>query len=296
MGVTLGLGMMNIAKRVSGTNIEIIRPFDGRKLTTALFDFDGTLSRERDGWVNLMVATCSAALAQAVPDISVAETVDWVIADIENTIGLATYQQMKRLADEIKRQGGLSLSPQRYKEVYNDALVSMVKTAHQKLANRELDIEDLRVPGAIELLTGLEKRLGKEALFLASGTDIQPVQESVKILGYDRFFEDRIMASGIDGNHSDCPKQRIIERLIKQRNLQPGQLLTFGDGVPEIEHTHRAGGIAVGVLSPDQSYYEFRGHFSTEKKRQRLIQAGAHVLVPDFRCSSELLKLVCPDS
>ena len=34
---------------VPGTSIEIIRPFDGRAITTVLFDFDGTLSLERDG-------------------------------------------------------------------------------------------------------------------------------------------------------------------------------------------------------------------------------------------------------
>ena len=70
------IGSMRKTAKISGTNIEIIRPFDGRNLTTVLFDFDGTLSLERDGWVNLIVATCSAAMVQAVPGISVAEAVE----------------------------------------------------------------------------------------------------------------------------------------------------------------------------------------------------------------------------
>ncbi|MCU0643249.1 MAG: HAD hydrolase-like protein, partial [bacterium] len=201
-------------------------------------------------------------------------------------------QQMKRLADEIGKRGGSSLSPQRYKEIYSDALTAMVKTNHQKLEQGKVKIETLRMPGATELLTELERRFTKDALFLSSGTDIQPVQESVKILGYEKFFEDRIMASGSNGNNSDCPKQRIIEKLIHERNLQPGQLLTFGDGVPEIEYTSKFGGIGVGVLSPDQSHYEQRGFFTIEKKRERLIDAGAHLIVPDFQHAVSLVALI----
>ena len=279
-----------------GRNIEIIRPFDGRNITTVLFDFDGTLSRERDGWVNLMVATCSAAMVQAIPEISVAEAVEWVIDDIEQTIGIPTYQQMKRLADEISKRGGSSLSPQRYKDIYNDALKAMVQTSHQKLKRGELNNEDLRMPGAIEFLAELEKIVGKNAMFLASGTDIQPVQESVKILGFDKFFEDRIIASGSSSNNNECPKQLIIEKMIAEQDLQPGQLLTFGDGVPEIEYTTRSGGIAIGVLSPDQSHYELQGHFTIEQKRARLIKAGAQILVTDFLDAPRLLKLIISDS
>ena len=104
------------------------------------------------------------------------------------------------------------------------------------------------------------------------------------------------MASGSNGNNDDCPKQLIIEKLIEERNLQPGQLLTFGDGVPEIEYTNQSGGIGVGVLSPDQSHYEFRGHFSVEKKKERLIKAGANIFVPDFRCATKLIEAVCSNT
>ncbi len=283
---------MNTLKNISGTNIEIIRPFDGSNITTVLFDFDGTLSRERDGWVNLMVAANSGAMAQAIPGISVLEAVEWVINDIEKTIGIPTYQQMKRLADEISNRSGSSLSLQRYKDIYNDALTSMVKTTHQRFLSGELEIEDLRVPGAIELLTELDRKFGKKALFLSSGTDIKPIKQSVKILDYEKFFEDRIMAAGLNGNQDDCPKQLIIEKLIAERNLQPGQLLAFGDGVPEIEYANRSGGICVGVLTPDKSHYENRGHFTIEKKRERLIKAGAHLLVTDFTYASKLIDII----
>ena len=283
---------MRKAINIRGTNIEIIRPFNGRNLTTVLFDFDGTLSRERDGWVNLMIATNSAALSQAAPDISVKNAIEWVINDIKETIGIPTYQQMKRLAAKIDSMGGTSLSPQRYKDVYNNALVSMVQCAHQKLNNNELELEDLRVPGAIELLTELTKKFGEDALYLTSGTDIQPVQQSVKILGFEKFFGDRIIASGSTGRAEDCAKELIIEKLVRDQNLHPGQLLCFGDGVPELEKANQFGSVCVGVLTPDKSYYESQGHFTIDQKRERLIQAGAHVLVPDFSCSSKLVEIV----
>ncbi|MDZ7263975.1 MAG: HAD family hydrolase [candidate division KSB1 bacterium] len=283
---------MNNSKIISKTNLEIVRSFDGRNITTVLFDFDGTLSRERDGWINLMVATCSGAMVQALPQMAVTEAIAWIIREIESTIGIPTYQQMKRMADEIIRRGGQGLSPQRYKDVYTLALEAMVKTAHQKMLRGELSIGELRVPGAIDLLEKLAAKLGREALFLASGTDIKPIQESVRFLGYEQFFGDRIIASGSNGNHEECPKQAIVETLVAERKLKPGQLLTFGDGVPEIKYTRSVGGITVGVLSPDQSHYAFTGHFTIAGKKKRLIDAGAHVLVPDFRSADELLEVV----
>lgn len=286
---------MNNSPEMIGHSIEIIAPFDGRRITTALFDFDGTLSRERDGWINLMVATNAAAMASSLPEVSISEIFDWIIDDIEQTIGIPTYQQMKRLAEAIRSHGGIPLSPQRYKDVYNAALAAMVKTSHHQVELGQQPIEELRVPGAIELLSALAEKLGSHALFLASGTDIEPVKDSVHRLGYGPFFGDRIIASGINDQFDDCPKLQIINQLVRERQLGPGQLLTFGDGVPEIEYTVRTGGIAVGVVTPDQSHYEFRGHFTLENKRQRLIRAGAHVLVNDFREARKLIELLFAD-
>ncbi len=286
---------MNSSPDMTSDSIEIIAPFDGRGITTALFDFDGTLSRERDGWINLMVATNAAAMASSLPDVPISEIFDWTINDIEQTIGIPTFQQMKRLAEAIRSRAGIALSPQRYKDVYNTALVAMVKSVHRQVELGQRPIEDLRVSGAIELLSALAEKLGHHALFLASGTDIEPVKESVQRLGFGPFFEDRIIASGFNGQFDDCPKLQIINQLVRERQLGPGQLLTFGDGVPEIEYTVRTGGIAVGVLTPDQSHYKFRGHFTLENKRQRLIRAGAHVLVSDFREARKLINLLFTD-
>lgn len=92
-----------------------------------------------------------------------------------------------------------------------------------------------------------------------------------------------------------CPKQIIIEKFTQERNLQPGQLLCFGDGSTEIEYMNKIGGVCVGVLIPDRSHYEYQGHFTIEQKRRRLINAGAHILVPDFHYASKLVETICSE-
>lgn len=276
--------------------MELIRPFDGRSITTVLFDFDGTLSLERDGWVNLMVATNSAALAQAVPEISPEEAEEWVLRDIETSIGIPTYMQMKQLAAEIERRGGTALAPGRYKKVYISAVEAMVDSIHRKLEKNEINVESLRVPGALDLLNELAAKFGKESLYLASGTDIDPIKHSVRLLEYDGFFGDRVVASGSLANPEMCAKKNVVQRLLNEQHIGPGQLLCFGDGSPEIQYTSDAGGICVGVLSPDRSYYENDGHFTVSQKRERLINAGAHVLVSDFSDAARLVEVVCGKS
>jgi hypothetical protein len=62
-------------------------------------------------------------------------------------------------------------------------------------------------------------------------------------------------------------------------------LLAFGDGFVEIEETKKAGGIAVGVATDEANRQGI-----DEWKRERLIQAGADVIIPDFREQEELIQ------
>ena len=56
------------------------------------------------------------------------------------------------------------------------------------------------------------------------------------------------------------------------------EFVAFGDGFVEIEDTVRVGGIGVGVATNEAERAGI-----DEWKRTRLIQAGADVIVPDFR-------------
>jgi len=79
----------------------------------------------------------------------------------------------------------------------------------------------------------------------------------------------------------------VIERLVGQLALAPGELIGFGDGFVEIEEVKRAGGVAIGVASDEK----FRTGIN-DWKRNRLIQAGADLIIPDYRDLAALLALL----
>ncbi len=260
----------------SGGNIIIVRPFDARNIKVALFDLDGTLSDERLGWPNVMMTSNIAFLiALSSPHLHHEIAEKMVIEDIEQTIGIPTYLQMKRLRTMIEANGysGPQLDPMVFKNAYNAALVAMV-TARRK----GFSAKDLRITGARDLVRRLNSKLEK-GVYLASGTDQEAVTESVEFLGFSSFFAtDRIAGAGRLNPEEDA-KEKVIANLLTEHALQGNELLTFGDGFPEILHTFHAGGVAVGIVSRDESYYEHLGHFTLAQKEKRLIAAGAHVIV-----------------
>ena len=205
-------GLLAAPVTVAGTsgNIEIVREFDGRNISVGLFDFDGTISDERVGWPNLAVANNVAYLmALSSPHVEHRHAEEMVLADLEATIGVPTYVQMKRLREMIVDYGytGPELDPKMFKDSYNDALVGMVASRRAKLATGELSMDDLRINGAMQLLEELAPRLSR-GVYLASGSDLSAVSESVEHLGYSKFFpKDRIMAAGSLGPKT-MPRRR----------------------------------------------------------------------------------------
>jgi phosphoglycolate phosphatase-like HAD superfamily hydrolase len=69
----------------------------------------------------------------------------------------------------------------------------------------------------------------------------------------------------------------VIERILQENELQGPELVAFGDGYVEIEDAKAAGGIAVGVATDEANRQGI-----DEWKRQRLIAAGADLIIPDF--------------
>ena len=61
----------------------------------------------------------------------------------------------------------------------------------------------------------------------------------------------------------------------------------FGDGFVEIELTAKLGGYAVGVATNEKT-----GDGTDEKKRERLIGAGASLIIPHFSESDKVLKIL----
>jgi hypothetical protein len=67
--------------------------------------------------------------------------------------------------------------------------------------------------------------------------------------------------------------------------------LAFGDGFVEIEEVRRVGGVAVAVASNEAAR---RG--VDDWKRQRLIRAGADIVIPEYRCRDPLLRFLFAES
>jgi len=273
---------------VDGTDIEIVRPFNCSDIKAVLFDFDGTLSRERNGWIDIMLSCNADALMESLVYEDRGEALMWAAEDIVATIGIPTYMQMKRLAEHITERGGISSEVAEYKRIYTDRLNRFVAKKQESFDGR-----DLRIDGALSLLGLLssDDRL-KGEIYIASGTDIEPIRNSVELLGYGNYFGDRIVAAGSTGDPEQCAKEMVIGQLIGEKGLKPGQLLTYGDGFPEILHTYNAGGVSVGVLTEDVCSNGFRNVFTLRRKRDRLINAGAHLIVRDFSHAGALVEVL----
>ncbi len=140
--------------------------------------------------------------------------------------------------------------------------------------NDELTLEDFTIKGALPFLQKLYDAGIK--LYLASGTDVEDVKSEAQVLGYDHLFEGRIY--GAVGDINKEAKKIVLDRILDSIGESAAEnVATFGDGPVEIRETNKRGGITVGVASN-----ELRRYGLNEKKRTRLIKAGADIIIPDF--------------
>jgi hypothetical protein len=79
----------------------------------------------------------------------------------------------------------------------------------------------------------------------------------------------------------------IIDRIIAEANVAGEQLIGFGDGFVEIEEVRNVGGVAIGVASNEETRQGVN-----DWKRNRLIRAGADIIIGDYRCQDRLLEVL----
>lgn len=253
--------------------IEVIRRATAPDAKAVLFDFDGTLSLVRTGWMGVMVPMMVEVLAE----LRTGESEDELRRIVEEFVwrltGQETVYQMIELAEQVKRRGGKPLDPLVYKHRYLERLSTVIGDRVDALRARRCPPDRYLVPGARPLLEALRERGLK--LYLASGTDEIYMKEEARLLDVTRYFD-----GGVFGALDDVKafsKRMIVQRILSLPGVDGAHLIGFGDGYVEIEEVKRVGGVAVGAATDEPEC-----RVPDEWKRQRLIGVGADYIVPNY--------------
>lgn len=249
----------------------------------ALFDFDGTISVIRQGWENVMIPLMVEMICDGNPPDP--ELIKEVEEYVDRSTGILTIYQMKWLEDAVRRHG-LSRHPETakaYKKIYSERLLKPVRERLAKLGQGETSIDDLMIMGARAFVASLFEH--GVTLYLASGTDHEYVMEEASALQITEYFGPRIY--GALDDTEEHTKERIIQRILDEYGLSGESLLVVGDGPVEIRNAKERGAIALGVASD-----EVKRHGLNPRKRQRLLEAGADLMISDFSHHKELVDLL----
>jgi len=266
--------------------IEILNPKVMSKvghIKYALIDFDGTISVIRQGWEEVMIPLMIEMICDGnapTPEIE-KEVRDYV----DYSTGILTIKQMQWLAEAVRRYGIAKnpKSPYEYKRIYNQRLLVRVERRLEKLRSGELNPDDLMIMGSRRFLEELYGR--GVTMYLASGTDHEYVLREASALKITQYFK-----GGIYGalDHTEAhTKERIIQRILDENNLHGNELLVVGDGPVEIRNAKSRDALALGVATDEVKRCGLNLH-----KRERLINAGADLIIPDFTRYKEIISFL----
>jgi len=266
--------------------VENIRPgVSARHARVVLFDFDGTLSVIRSGWMNVMVPM----MLEILVDLKTGESEEQLRAMVEEFVwrltGKETIYQMIAFAEAVQARGAKPLDPLAYKKMYLDLLWQKIEKRVDGLRKGQTDPEQYLVPGSRALLERLKDKGLK--MYLASGTDEIYMKEEARLLGVTRYFDGGVY--GALDDYKSFSKAILIQRILSTAEFQGHQFLGFGDGYVEIQEVKSVGGVAVGVASEEPACSRV-----DEWKRQRLIGVGADYIVPNYLCGEELFSSLFP--
>ncbi len=267
-----------------GTEIEIVNPdAELGKFRHAIFDFDGTVSVLREGWPDIMAPVMIDAIRGDTPSTPAIETA--VAEFIDESTGIQTILQMERLVEMVHEAGNVPedkiLDAKGYKDIYNDALMVPVNERIAKLVSGQWTLDQVVMLGSREFVKALFDR--GLTIYIASGTDRDDVRNEVAHCKIDQWCKGGIW--GAVGNIEEYSKDKVIKEILAENNLHGSELVVLGDGPVEIRNAKSNGAVAVGVATDEVK----RSGLNVEK-RNRLIKAGADILVPDFGERDKLVK------
>jgi len=247
----------------------------------ALFDFDGTLSLIRAGWVDVMVPMMVEILAELKTGESEGDLRQLVDDYVARLTGEQTIYQMIELARQVEKRGGKPLHPLEYKRLYHDRLMQKIAYRREELRQEKVSPDRYLVPGARAMLENLKAR-GLE-LYCASGTDEVYTVEEARLLAIEPYFDGQIY--GARDDYKSFSKELLVREMVS--SIGGDRLIGFGDGYVEIKNVKDAGGVAVGVATDEP---ECRA--VDPWKRERLIKVGADIVIPNFLCWPELAQVL----
>jgi phosphoglycolate phosphatase-like HAD superfamily hydrolase len=266
-----------------GTSIEVIRPVAAQGARAALFDFDGTLSLIRSGWVEIMVPMMVEVLRELRTGESDDALTRIVTTFVYRLTGKQTIYQMLELAEQVRQRGGVPRDALEYKRMYLDRLWEKIKERVRALEEGRARREDYLVPGSIALLDALKAR--NVMIFIASGTDEKYASREAALLGLTPYVEGKV--HGAVDDYKNFSKRLVIRRIMAEHGFRAPELIGFGDGFVEIENVKEAGGAAIGVATDEPACGRIDAW-----KRARLIMAGADAIVPNYLEHERLLAWV----
>lgn len=264
--------------------VEVVRrDFPRGAFRAAIIDFDGTISLLRRNWQDVMIPMMVNVLRET----GTTETPEELHRVVEEFVmrlnGKQTIYQMFQLCEEVRKRGGEPLDPLVYKRRYHELLYKQVGERIAAVEEGRIPAEQMTVPGTYALLEALCKRGIR--LYLASGTDLQYVEHEARLLGVWDYFQGRVY--GALDDYRKFSKQLIVQRMLQETGEPGSAILGIGDGFVEMEEVKRVGGTAVGVASNEVTRCGVNAW-----KRNRLIRAGADIIIGDYRCLPELLQIL----
>jgi rfaE bifunctional protein kinase chain/domain len=274
------------------TEIELVTRLPiGLRIKHCIFDHDGTLSTLREGWEQIMEPMMIRAIFggeyRTVEEALFRQVRESVRRFIDRTTGVQTLVQMKGLVELVKEFGFVRnsevLDEHGYKKIFNTKLIEMVKARVEKLTKGELSAGDFEIKNASLFLKALFDSGIK--LYLATGTDEADAIAEAEAMGYAHLFEGRIF--GAVGSIHHEAKKIVLEKIIRENNLEGDEFATIGDGPVELRETERRGGLCIGVASD-----EVRRFGLNPSKRRRLIRAGADLIISDYSQLATLLNVL----
>lgn len=263
--------------------IEIVRNAKpATKPRAAILDFDGTISLIREGWQAVMIPLFVEVLTETPGGKNeTSEEIEHAVREFVDLLtGKQTIYQCIRLAEEVEKREGTPLEALEYKHEYHRRLLDRINHRLEELRSGGDPIKHL-VSGSHELLQMLRDH--GLVVYLASGTDEAYVKDEADLLRVTEYFSGGVY--GAQDDHKTFSKAMVIQRIIREHDLQGPELIGFGDGYVEIENVHDIGGFAVGVATNEADRTGV-----DEWKRNRLIGAGADLIIPDYSDIGQLEK------